>query len=104
MGDASGSVRSIQIGLRGGPKWLMLDREFLRCVTDVTDRFVAAGRALEAGDRPTAVAALWPSADEAERVLAVPPQVRKVLQMEMAEKEMVVNEETHGDCNKDKST
>ena len=79
VGD--GSVRSIQIGLRGGPKNLLADRTFVKRVTDVTDRFVAAGRSLEAGDRAAAETSLWPSAEESERILDVPACVRDVLGM-----------------------
>ena len=34
-----GSVRSIQIGLRGGTENLLTEKNFVKKVTDVTERF-----------------------------------------------------------------
>jgi len=72
------NVRSIQVGMRGGC-WLVDPANVLR-ITDVTERFRGAVRALEAGDEAAAAKALWPEGPE--RQMEVPRSLRAVLEMD----------------------
>merc|ERR1719231_1016488 len=74
---AGRGVLSLQVGLRGDAAAMLLDRSFVRHVTDVTAQFHAAHAALEAGDLAAARAALCPD----ERRLDVPSELRRALGM-----------------------
>eukprot|EP00440_Ansanella_granifera_P021127 gb/GFBE01022940.1/.p1 GENE.gb/GFBE01022940.1/~~gb/GFBE01022940.1/.p1 ORF type:complete len:244 (+),score=54.22 gb/GFBE01022940.1/:1-732(+) len=76
-------VRSIQIGLRGKAVETLLDPSFLIKITDVTEDFRAAYRALTASppNLDAARAALWPCP---EAQLPVPGELKRVLQMDCA--------------------
>ena len=78
----SRDVRSIQIGLRGDAVQTLLDPEFVLRITDVTDRFTACGRALAAGDRDAAAAALWPEGEQERLVETVPQALQAALGMQ----------------------
>mmetsp|Transcript_31589 Transcript_31589/g.80433 ORF Transcript_31589/g.80433 Transcript_31589/m.80433 type:complete len:297 (-) Transcript_31589:54-944(-) len=79
------AVRSIQIGLKGLAAATLLDPTFVLRISDVTEEFRSAAALLRAGDVPAAEAALWPGAKE--RAVAVPADVRRILDMGDAEEE-----------------
>merc|ERR1711941_245329 len=76
-------MRSIQIGLKGRDvaRETFLNREFVLKITDVTEVFRAAHKALTATppDVQAACAILWPN--EQEEHMSVPPELRDVLHM-----------------------
>ena len=65
------NTRSIQIGLKKGTRSaLLLDPNFVIRITDMTERFVAAGKHLSAnGDAEAARACLWPEPESQEVTL-----------------------------------
>eukprot|EP00927_Polykrikos_kofoidii_P059296 TRINITY_DN54487_c0_g1_i1.p1 TRINITY_DN54487_c0_g1~~TRINITY_DN54487_c0_g1_i1.p1 ORF type:complete len:261 (-),score=34.13 TRINITY_DN54487_c0_g1_i1:102-884(-) len=77
----AGSVRSIQIGLRGRSVEMLLDPRFVLKITDVTKSFQQAHRELTKSppDVRAAAAALWPTRQEEH--MPVPIEVQDVLQM-----------------------
>jgi len=78
---SSQDIRSIQIGLRSSGSQELLDPGFVLNITDVTDDFRQAHRALAAcpPDMPAACAALWP--DRQEEYMDVPLDVLNLLKM-----------------------
>jgi hypothetical protein len=78
------NTRSIQIGLKkGSGSALLLDPSFVIRITDVTERFVAAGKNLsDNGDADAARACLWPDPESQEVTLDVPADIRAALGMD----------------------
>jgi hypothetical protein len=76
--------RSIQIGLRGNVAKALLDPGVVLGITDVTEDFRAALKALQRNDIHAATTLLWPcssSSNQTERLLEVSEQIRERLGM-----------------------
>mmetsp|Transcript_38146 Transcript_38146/g.56025 ORF Transcript_38146/g.56025 Transcript_38146/m.56025 type:complete len:259 (-) Transcript_38146:41-817(-) len=77
------SMRSIQIGLRNSAVDLLLDEKFVLRITDVTQDFRNALKALKAGDMEAAESCLFPDCNLGkECVMDVPCEIRKILCMD----------------------
>jgi hypothetical protein len=78
-------MRSIQIGLKGREiaRDTFLNAAFVLKITDVTETFRAAQKALTQTppDLRAACALLWPNAGEQEEHMVIPPDLRAVLKM-----------------------